>query len=303
MTRADVIDLSQLPPPTVVETLDYERILETRKARYIALFAGDERTAVAHALSLESEPVTILLQENSERELILRQRINEAARAVLLAFARGPDLDHIAAEYNVKRLTIRPANPDSIPPVPAVQESDDELRERTQMAWEGLSTAGPRDGYVFHTLSADGQVADASATSPKPCEVVISVLARNGHGAASAEVLEKVRRALNDEAVRPLGDRVTVQSSTITTYRIQAVLHMKGHGPGHDVAEQTARAACTAYVNRPRRQGISVWRSAIIAALHVEGVAHLSLTEPAADLLLTPMQAGSCTEILLTIAD
>ena len=125
----------------VVEALDFERILEERKARYIALFAQDEQSAVAKALALESEPLTILLQENSEREVILRQRVNEAARAVLLAFAQKADLEHIAAEYGVRRLVIKPADTSTIPPTDAIYESDDALRERAQMAWEGLSTA------------------------------------------------------------------------------------------------------------------------------------------------------------------
>lgn len=302
MANANVIDLSVLPPPEVVETLDYERILESRKARYIALFAEDEQAAVARALALESEPLTIVLQENAEREVILRQRVNEAARAVLLAFARRADLEHLAAEYDVHRLTIRPADPTTVPPTPAVMELDDALRERAQMAWEGLSTAGPRDGYIFHALSADGRVSDASAISPEPCDVVVSVLSREGDGTASPTVLDAVRAALSDENVRPLGDRVTVQSSAISTYAVRAVLHMKGQGPGQDVALATARASCAAYVNRPRRQGVSVWRSAITSALHAEGVEHLDLLEPAADILLDATQAGTCTGIELAIA-
>ncbi|MCH1990800.1 baseplate assembly protein, partial [Achromobacter xylosoxidans] len=67
MATSNIIDLSQLPAPDVVETLDYERILETRKARYLALFAQEDRDAVAKALALESEPLVITLQENAER--------------------------------------------------------------------------------------------------------------------------------------------------------------------------------------------------------------------------------------------
>ncbi|NUV25651.1 hypothetical protein MS6204_04603 [Escherichia coli] len=44
-------------------------------------------------LELESEPATKLLQENAYRELLLRQRINEAAQAVMVAYAMGGDLD------------------------------------------------------------------------------------------------------------------------------------------------------------------------------------------------------------------
>jgi len=302
MASPNIIDLSQLPAPDVVEALDYEQLLETRKARYLALFAQEDRDAIAKALTLESEPLVVVLQENAEREVILRQRVNDAARAVLLAFARGKDLEHIAAEYGVSRQVIRPANPDAVPPVDAVYESDDELCERAQMAWEGLSTAGPRDGYVFHALSADGQVADATASSPVPCDVVVCVLARDSDGTAAPELLAKVRTQLNDEDIRPMGDRVTVQSSQIVPYSVRAVLHMKGEGPGRTVALDAARSACAAYVNRPRRAGVSVWRSALTASLHVEGVDHLELQEPAEDLVLTAAQAATCSDIELSIA-
>ena len=36
--------------------------------------------------------------------MLLRQRVNEAARGVLVAFAQGSDLDHLAAFYPEKRL-------------------------------------------------------------------------------------------------------------------------------------------------------------------------------------------------------
>ncbi len=75
-----IIDLSQLPAPSVVETLDYETLYASRKETLLSLYSGDEREAVARALTLESEPLVKLLQENAYRELLLRQRINEAAR-------------------------------------------------------------------------------------------------------------------------------------------------------------------------------------------------------------------------------
>lgn len=302
MATSNTIDLSLLPPPDVVEQLDYERILETRKARIIALFAAQDRDAVAKTLALESEPLTIQLEENAERELILRQRINEAARAVLLAFAKGADLENIAAEYGVQRLIIRAEDLTVSPPIDAVMEPDDELRDRSQLAWEGLSTAGPRGAYEFHARSAHGQVADASAISPDPCDVLVSILSRDGDGTASETILAAARLALNDEDIRPMGDRVTVKSSVIRRYNVRATLHLKGQGPGRSVATATANASIAAFVNRPRRQGVSVWRSALTAALHVEGVDHLVLHEPAADILLQPTEAGTCVEVSIEVA-
>jgi phage-related baseplate assembly protein len=74
------IDLSQLPPPVVVEPLDFETLFNERKEAFIALYPEDEQDVIRRTLSLESEPITMLLEENCYRELLLRQRVNEAAR-------------------------------------------------------------------------------------------------------------------------------------------------------------------------------------------------------------------------------
>lgn len=103
-----VIDLSQLPAPDVVETLDFETILAERKATLISLYPEDEQEAVARTLTLESEPLVKYLEENAYREVILRQRINEAAKAGMVAYAIKNDLDQLAANNNVERLVITP---------------------------------------------------------------------------------------------------------------------------------------------------------------------------------------------------
>lgn len=105
-----IIDLNQLPAPDVVEELDFETILAERKATLISLYPEDQQEAVARTLTLESEPLVKLLEENAYRELIWRQRVNEAARAVMLACAAGNDLDVIGANYNTTRLIITPAH-------------------------------------------------------------------------------------------------------------------------------------------------------------------------------------------------
>ena len=109
-----VIDLSQLPAPQIVDVPDFETLLAERKAEFVALHPKDEQEALMRTRELESEPVTKLLQENAYRELLLRQRINEAAQAVMVAYAMGGDLDHLAANYNVKRLTVTPADDDAV---------------------------------------------------------------------------------------------------------------------------------------------------------------------------------------------
>ncbi|RYA83742.1 baseplate assembly protein, partial [Enterobacter cloacae complex sp. 743-2DZ2F-22B] len=88
-----IVDLNQLAAPDVVEVLDYESILSERKATLVSLYPEEQQEAVARTLMLESEPIVKLLQENAYREVIWRQRVNEAARAVMLAYAEDADLD------------------------------------------------------------------------------------------------------------------------------------------------------------------------------------------------------------------
>lgn len=73
--------------------------------------------------SLESDPVTKLLEVASYIKLGNRARVNDAAKSQLLAYAIGADLDHLAANVNLKRPVIQPADPLAVPPVEAVMES------------------------------------------------------------------------------------------------------------------------------------------------------------------------------------
>lgn len=287
------IDISQLPPPDVIAPLDYESLLSAIQSRIIELTDEKDRAAVKAVLALDSEPLTKLTQAYAYRALLQRQSINDAARAVMLAYATGADLDNIAANFNVSRLTIRPADPTTIPPTPAVMESDSDLRKRTQQAFEGLSVAGPTAAYEFFARSADGNVADAKAFSPSPACVTVTVLSRDGNGTASQALLDKVTTTLSDEDTRPVADRLTVRSSSIVNYDVVATLYYYP-GPEAEPIRQAAVARLQAYINAQHRIGRGVYLSAIDAALSVEGVEHVVITEPKADLVLDKTQASWC---------
>lgn len=294
------IDLATLPAPDVVETLDFETIYAERKARLVSLYPAEQQAEVAKTLALDSEPMAKLLQENAYREMVWRQRVNDAARAGMLAYAQGGDLDQLAANCNLVRLTITPADDTTTPPTPAVMETDAAMRERVLLAYEGLSVAGPRNSYIKHARDADGRVADASAISPAPCEAVITVLSNLGDGSAPADLLEVVTKALNGDDIRPVGDLVRVQSAAIVPYEIRATLYVDNTGPEAELILQAATARANAYRSTQRRIGRDVNRSAIIAALHVEGVTKVVLEQPAVDLALDLTQASHCTGITLT---
>ena len=286
------VDLSKLPFPDAVEVLDFETILSEMLADY-------QSRDPAYSALVESDPAYKVLEVAAFRELLLRQRVNEAIKAVTLAYANDADLDQIAARYNVERLLIDAGNPDATPPVPPTYESNDSLRRRVQLSFEGFSTAGPEGAYVFHSLGSDARVLDADARSPVPGQVVVAVLSRVGSGVAPSDLLAAVNAALSDEDVRPLTDQVLVESAAIVNYAIIAQLTLYP-GPDAAVVLNAANAAAVAYAETNHRLGRDVTLSGLYAALHQEGVQNVLLTSPPASIAVARNQASYCTGITIT---
>lgn len=288
-----MIDLSQLPSPTVVEHLDFETIYQQLLALFRSL-VGERWEA-----PLESDPIVKLLELAAYREVQLRARINDAACSVLLAFAVGADLDQLAANVNVSRLLVTSGNLQANPPVMPVYESDSSLRARVQQAFEGLSVAGSRSAYHYRACSADGRVIDASVQSPQPAEVVVTVLSSEDNGIASVDLLAQVEQALSGETVRPLTDRLVIQAAEIVPYSISAGLWLYP-GPEIEPIIAAAQQRVTEYAHCLHRLGRDIRRSALFAALHVEGVQRVELIEPANDMVLVDHQAAHCEQVKIS---
>jgi len=287
------IDLSALPAPQVLESLDFEEMYQGQLSIFRE-YMGDNWTAL-----LESDPVTKLLELGAYRRMQNRARVNDAAKALFLAHATGADLEQLAANVNLQRLVIQAEDATAVPPVPAVLESYDALRERIQLRYEGLTTAGPRNSYILHARNASGLVADATAESPAPAEVVVTVLSLEGDGTASPELLVEVDTYLNDDDRRPVADRLTVQGAEILPYRIDAIVHMAGSGPETEAALAECRARLQAWINPRRRLGVEVARSAIDAQVHVSGVARVEIPGWK-DIRPTKAQAAWCSGFSVT---
>lgn len=286
------VDLSRLPAPPVVEELSFETIYDELLAALRTMLPDFDAT-------VESDPAVKLLQIMAYRELLLRQRINEAGRAVMPAYAIGGDLDNLAAIVGVTRLVLDEG--DAAQGIAPTLESDTDFRRRMVLAPEGFSVAGPEGAYIYHALSADADVLDASATSPSPGDVVVTVLSRVGNGAASGPLLAAVNARVSSEDVRPLTDHVIVQAASIVNYVITAEL-LTFAGPDGTVVLDEARRRLAAYVEGSHRLGRDITRSGIFAALHSEGVQNVKLTSPAADIVLDRTQASWCSAINVTHA-
>jgi len=278
MSNFTPIDLSKLPAPDVIETLDFETLL----TNYINDFVARNPN---YATLLESDPAIILMQVVAYREMLLRARINEAAKANMLAYATKGDLDNLAAFFGVERLE---------------DETDERLRKRTQLALEGFSTAGPVGAYIFHSLSASNEVKSVSVKSPNPGEVLVTILSNIGDGTVGQELIDAVLAKLNEDDIRPLTDLVSVQGAEIINYQVEAVITVYS-GPSSAVVETEANDALQKFISDRHEIGRVIAISGIYDALHVDGVKKVELISPLVDVETTNEQAPYCTNIQVSV--
>lgn len=294
-TAQAIIDLSQIPVPDAVEVADTAELVT------VIINKFRELDSVFTAL-VESDPAYKIGEAFAWRLAIVRQQLNDAIRAVLLASARGNDLDQVGANFNVARLVITQADDKASPPAAAVLEADDEYRERIQLSWARLSTAGAKNAYHYFAQSADADVLDVRAYGPETHgmegRVYLYVLSRTGQGVASDDLLNKVKDATNADDVRPLTDFVSYRSAEIVTYEVVADVFIP-YGLDGDLVMQNARAALDEYISSVHRIGAIAACSGIDGALHQTGVITVDLKSPASDVLTTMGQAPHCVSITL----
>lgn len=292
----DVINLSDLPVPDAIVVPDASVIFGAWLARLREL--DPEFDAL-----VESDPAYKQGEVTAFQLTLAFQRVNDAVRAVFLASAQNADLDQIGAAFNVERMEIVPANPDTVPPTDAVMEEDDAFRERIQLSWSQLNTAGARNAYRFHARSADEDVLDADAYGPeehgRAGEVDVYVLSREGNGTASEALLDAVSARLNADEIRPLTDFVTVKSAIINDYSVTAELEIPD-GPDAGEVLENAKNTLMSYTRLANRINGMVPLSAIYAALQQTGVARVILSSPRADIEPATGTAPRCAAVNVT---
>ena len=193
-------DLASLPTPAVIEPLSFEMIFSELQTEFQSRYPD-------YSALLASDPAVKLLEVAAYREVLLRNRINAAAKASLLAFATGSDLYHLAAFYGVTRL---------------MEEADEALRLRTRQRIIGFANAGGAAHYRYWALSASPDVADVEVDSPEPGRVRISVLAKGEEETVPDAVLEAVRAVVLRDDIRVLTDTVEVVAAELIPVTVTA---------------------------------------------------------------------------------
>ncbi|WP_395463438.1 baseplate J/gp47 family protein [Wolbachia endosymbiont of Cantharis cryptica] len=241
--------------PNIIEPLNFEKIFSRMKEE---LVSRDE----SFTGLVESDPAIKILEVAAWRELLLRQRINEAVRSNLLKFAMGEELDDLAEFYGVEREN---------------GEKDERFKGRIKAKIVGWSTGGSKEHYRYHALSADSRVKDALVESPIPGSVQISILPTE-LSTPSEELINIVRERVNQDNIRVLTDTITVVGCNIIEIDIHSRISINRPG-----VIETAKKQFIEKFESAKRLGWNIW---IIANLFVEGVENVELIEPKEDIVV-----------------
>lgn len=271
-------DLASLPTPAVIETLSFETIFSELQAEFQSRYPD-------YSALLASDPAVKLLEVAAYREVLLRNRINTAAKASLLAFAAGSDLDHLAAFYGVTRLT---------------DETDEALRLRTRQRIIGFANAGGAAHYRYWALSASPEVADVEVDSPEPGRVRISVLAKGEADTVPGAVLDAVRAVVLRDDIRVLTDTVEVVPAVLIPITVAARIWLYPDTPmaAFDAIEARFKEALAAQSGL----GWDLTPSWVIGELQRPGVHKVELLAPTTDIRANATQAVRLMQLNLEFA-
>lgn len=266
---SDFIDLSLLPLPDAVETLDVTTIVNEMLD---ALAVEDTSLA---GIS-ESDPSYHTIQVCALREVALRARINDAVRAALLTTSYGTNLEHHGARDDVQRLVFEDEEGNE------VTELDADYKQRIFQAARATG-AGVREAYESAALATDARIYSVLARSPSPAVVHIEwVPEEDVDPADHPDIQAAIVATMTADAVKMLADSVTVTQCTAVDVPVEALLQMEP-GPDPALAMTTAEAALRAWGLLQQRSRYPLPLFPLAKALQVVGVVGVVLTLPAAD--------------------
>lgn len=284
------IDFSRLPAPSVIEEIDFEEILGRYHDQVTA-----RNPALVKALSLEQSPTNTILECQSYGEMIVRSRINAAARAVMLPFATGSDLDNLGALLNVARLQWLDADGTTV-----VTETDERFRTRIRLAVETFSSAGPPGAYIYHALTVAPTLRDVAAISPQPGYVTIILMNQGNDPTPTQGQIDVVFERLHEKHIKPLTDVVSVVP--VTRIDVDVVANVRLYpGPDGALVLTDINKAMQKLRDRLALTGRDLTRSSLMAALTQEGVQGVELVSPAEDIIVTAAQCVWMTSATINI--
>lgn len=152
-------------------------------------------------------------------------------------------------------------------------ESDERLKERAVLSLERFSTAGSKKAYIYHALSANAKVEEASVLNGGPGIVKVYLKTSD----MSEETRQSVADYLSGEKVRPLTDTVIVENATIKNIEVRAELELTDMFLQDSIDKEIKASKSSLSI------GEDLNLSYVYSTLHKNGVYRARLITPSAD--------------------
>ncbi|KAA6405668.1 baseplate J/gp47 family protein [Candidatus Tokpelaia sp.] len=269
--------------PEIIEELSATALLERKKALLQSLY--DKNGLPFNVSAIAYDPANIQLEVSVFDELLLRARINDAARATLLAFATGSNLDALGDFHGVLRLP---------------NETDEAYRRRIRLFVSGARGGGTADYYRYHALSANSAVKDAIVYRQGKSPIIyIAVFGDTADGSVGEQLLADIAAYMRDPKICMTSDTLEIVSAVRIFVPVKAEIWL------YQAAQANAseRAAANLRSRWQDRQALGrpLTQSFIISSLMIDDVARVHLQVPAEDIEAAPNEAIAITDIELTL--
>jgi len=276
-------DLSALPAPEALETWTFDQIFQASVADVVARLNAAE--IPYNVDKLVANPMSFVVRGAAYREGLMRQRVNDAVRAVLAPLAQKADLDNVCARIGVQRLLIQPATDTS----DAIYENDAQLLRRYLLAFD-RPAAGSADKYLYEAYTAWPDMLDAAVrgfeTHGRRGDIDLVVIGPGGALPTDTQ-LAAVRAAVNASGVKGEATSMTVMAARRTLFDVSMLLDIP-EGPDPATVIAGAEKRVTAAAAERMVVGGQAPLDLLFGAAYGPGVTKVTRIAPAADILPDP---------------
>lgn len=294
--RISVLNPDNLQRMIVLEDIDAETILGLRMLRLKELWAVYDPPSAAQydVENLEFDPIKINQEACTFFEIMLRDRVNQAARSITLAYAIGTDLDAIASRY-----------PGGVPRLE--NEGDDRYRRRIWLSPNTLSPHGTAEAYEYWALTAVPELRDVTAIKSVLYDYYPTILITCLVGpeldspSPTQEQLMQVRAYIQNLSRQGLTDVISVDGPKIieTKYNIGVWLYPN---TAPEQALISIKTNLEKLIESQYWLGHDHTLMAINAVCAISGVHHVDILEPTNNIEVGSDWVVKVTDVIVTLS-
>ena len=178
-------------------------------------------------------------------------------------------------------------------------EGDYSLTERTFLAPNRFSVAGPKGAYEYFVKEWRSDVADVQITSPSACVVAIYLMFADGTIPDASEKASLLSY-LDDNIIRPLTDNVICNDPEEITYNITLTYYIATSNQSEAATIQSAvNTAVSDFQSWQRKLGRDINPTELITRIRQAGAKRVALTAPT-DVAITNIQLPKIGTVSVT---